>query len=111
MACAFARQGAHIGLVARGGDGLVATRREVEELGGRCSVLPTDVADADQVDPTKQYPGPHFREQTRPTPGVAPEMDPGLPRRGELPGDWVAFEGRKEKNALACAFTAGMGPR
>src|SRR5437762_12446510 len=47
---AFARQGADIGLIARGRDGLEAARREVEELGGRALVLPLDVADADAVD-------------------------------------------------------------
>lgn len=46
----FARQGAHIGLIARGKDRLEATRREVEELGGKALVLPTDVADAQQVE-------------------------------------------------------------
>jgi NADP-dependent 3-hydroxy acid dehydrogenase YdfG len=43
----FARHGAHIGLVARGTDGLEAAKREVEGLGGQAIVLPTDVADAD----------------------------------------------------------------
>ncbi len=47
---AYARRGAHIGLIARGRDGLEAARREVEELGGRALVLPLDVADAEQVD-------------------------------------------------------------
>src|SRR3954462_1539669 len=47
---AFARQGADIGLLARGVDGLEAARREVEANGGRALVLPFDVADADQVD-------------------------------------------------------------
>ncbi|MHA3774104.1 SDR family oxidoreductase [Verrucomicrobiota bacterium sgz303538] len=42
---AFAREGARIGLVARGRDGLEAARREVEELGGEALVLPGDVAD------------------------------------------------------------------
>lgn len=46
----FARHGAWIGLVARGVDGLEAARREVESFGGRALVLPTDVADADQVE-------------------------------------------------------------
>src|SRR5438105_11498083 len=46
----FARHGAHIGLVARGRDGLEGARREVEEAGGRALVLPTDVADADAVE-------------------------------------------------------------
>jgi len=46
----FARQGASIGLIARGKDRLEATRREVEELGGEALVLPTDVADARQVE-------------------------------------------------------------
>jgi short-subunit dehydrogenase len=46
----FARQGASIGLIARGQERLEATRREVEELGGKALVLPTDVADAQQVE-------------------------------------------------------------
>lgn len=46
----FARHGAWIGLVARGRDGLEGARREVEALGGRALVLPTDVADPDQVE-------------------------------------------------------------
>lgn len=46
----FARRGAHIGLIARGEDGLRATRREVEELGGKAIVLPCDVADFEAVD-------------------------------------------------------------
>ena len=47
---AFARQGAHIGLLARGRDGLEGARREVESLGGKALVLPTDVSDAAQVE-------------------------------------------------------------
>lgn len=46
----FARHGAWVGLVARGKDGLEGARREVEQAGGRALVLPTDVADADQVE-------------------------------------------------------------
>ena len=37
-------------LLARGRAGLEATAHEIEELGGRALVLPTDVADADQVE-------------------------------------------------------------
>jgi NAD(P)-dependent dehydrogenase (short-subunit alcohol dehydrogenase family) len=37
-------------LLARGVDGLEAARREVEAAGGRALVLPTDVADPDQVE-------------------------------------------------------------
>src|SRR5213596_4383549 len=47
---AFERQNADVGLLARGCDGLEAARAEVEALGGRALVLPTDVADADQVE-------------------------------------------------------------
>jgi NAD(P)-dependent dehydrogenase (short-subunit alcohol dehydrogenase family) len=47
---AFAHRGAHIGLLARGLDGLEGARREVEALGGRALVQPTDVADAAQVE-------------------------------------------------------------
>jgi NAD(P)-dependent dehydrogenase (short-subunit alcohol dehydrogenase family) len=46
----FARDGAWIGLLARGRDGLEGARREVEEAGGRALVLPTDVAEWEQVD-------------------------------------------------------------
>jgi NAD(P)-dependent dehydrogenase (short-subunit alcohol dehydrogenase family) len=46
----FARDGASIGLLARGREGLEAARREVEEAGGKALVLPTDVSDARQVE-------------------------------------------------------------
>jgi short-subunit dehydrogenase len=46
----FARQGAHIGLIARGRERLEAAKREVEDLGGKALVLPVDVADAQQVE-------------------------------------------------------------
>ena len=46
----FARDGAHIGLLARGRDGLDAARREVEAAGGRALAIPTDVATWEQVD-------------------------------------------------------------
>lgn len=45
----FARRGCSIALLARGREGLEAAAREVEELGGRALVVPTDVADADAV--------------------------------------------------------------
>ena len=47
---AFAQRGAHLGLIARGPDGLEGARREVEAAGGKALVLPTDVADADQLE-------------------------------------------------------------
>lgn len=47
---AFARRGAHIALLARGLEALENTRQEVEALGGKALVLPTDVADAQQVE-------------------------------------------------------------
>lgn len=47
---AFASQGASIGLLARGRDGLQATRDEVESLGGQAVAIPTDVADPEQVE-------------------------------------------------------------
>ncbi len=46
----FARDGAHIALLARGRKGLDDTAREVERLGGKALPLPTDVADYDAVD-------------------------------------------------------------
>lgn len=47
---AFAERGAHIGLLARGTDRLEATKQEVKSLGGRALPVPTDVAEADQVE-------------------------------------------------------------
>jgi NAD(P)-dependent dehydrogenase (short-subunit alcohol dehydrogenase family) len=47
---AFARDGAHIGLLARGQAGLEGAKRDVEELGGKALALPTDVADPDAVE-------------------------------------------------------------
>lgn len=47
---AFAKRGARIGLVARGKERLEATRREVESMGGQALAVPTDVADAEQVE-------------------------------------------------------------
>jgi NAD(P)-dependent dehydrogenase (short-subunit alcohol dehydrogenase family) len=50
VAHAFAKRGAHVALLARGEKGLNDCRREVEELGGRGLVVPTDVADHEQVE-------------------------------------------------------------
>jgi NAD(P)-dependent dehydrogenase (short-subunit alcohol dehydrogenase family) len=47
---AFAQRGAHLGLLARGRDGLSAARAEVEKQGSRAIDVVTDVADADQVE-------------------------------------------------------------
>ena len=47
---AYARRGASIGLLARGQEGLEGARREVEKLGGQAIVVPTDVADPEQVE-------------------------------------------------------------
>jgi NAD(P)-dependent dehydrogenase (short-subunit alcohol dehydrogenase family) len=46
----FARDGARVALLARGRQGLEAAAREVEQAGGKALVLPTDVADPDQVE-------------------------------------------------------------
>ncbi|MGN6568985.1 MAG: SDR family oxidoreductase [Flavipsychrobacter sp.] len=46
----FAKQGAKIALLARGIEQLEGTKREVEELGGRALIIPTDVADPAQVE-------------------------------------------------------------
>ena len=46
----FAKHVASIGLIARGLDGLNGAKREVEQAGGRALVVPTDVANAEQVE-------------------------------------------------------------
>jgi short-subunit dehydrogenase len=49
-AWAFAKRGACIGLLARGQERLEDTAKEVDELGGQACVVPTDVAEAEQVE-------------------------------------------------------------
>src|SRR5512144_1088390 len=46
----FGRLGARVALLARGQDGLEGARHEVEAVGGQAMVIPTDVADPDQVE-------------------------------------------------------------
>jgi NAD(P)-dependent dehydrogenase (short-subunit alcohol dehydrogenase family) len=46
----FGRDGARVALLARGRAGLEGAAREVEAAGGTALVLPTDVADAEQVE-------------------------------------------------------------
>lgn len=47
---AFAARGAHLGLIARGRDGLDGARQEVEAEGRKACVVPVDVANAEGVD-------------------------------------------------------------
>ncbi len=47
---AFADRGAKVGLLARGEDGLEGAREDVENAGGEAVVVPTDVADPDEVE-------------------------------------------------------------
>ena len=47
---AYASEGASLGLVARGEDALQAAAKEVDAAGGRPLALPTDLADASQVE-------------------------------------------------------------
>jgi NAD(P)-dependent dehydrogenase (short-subunit alcohol dehydrogenase family) len=51
----FARQGAAVGLLARGAAGLEVAARDVEALGGRAVALPVDVAEHDQVERAAGY--------------------------------------------------------
>jgi short-subunit dehydrogenase len=50
----FAQEEAHIGLIARGIDGLEGTRRDVETLGGRALICQADVADAEAIESAAQ---------------------------------------------------------
>lgn len=50
----FARDGAAIGLIARGADGLAGAARDVEAAGGVALALPCDVADAAAVEAAAQ---------------------------------------------------------
>ena len=49
VARAYGARGASVALLARGDSGLAAAALDVESAGGRALVLPTDVADAEQV--------------------------------------------------------------
>ncbi|HWC14820.1 MAG TPA: SDR family oxidoreductase [Actinomycetota bacterium] len=50
VARVFGERGARVALLARGSDGLKATRAEIEAAGGTALDLPTDVSDREQVD-------------------------------------------------------------
>ena len=50
----FGQNGASVGLLARGVEGLEGTKREIEASGGKALVLPTDVADANAVEAAAQ---------------------------------------------------------
>jgi short-subunit dehydrogenase len=60
IAHAFAKRGADVALLARGKEGLDAAAREVEALGGRALILPTDVADHEQVEAAAAAAEEHF---------------------------------------------------
>lgn len=49
-AIAFAREGARVALLARGGDGLEGARRDVEAAGGEALPVPADVSNAEEVE-------------------------------------------------------------
>ncbi len=50
LACAYARRGAVVGLIARGQAGLDGARKDVESLGGTPIVIQADVADAEAME-------------------------------------------------------------
>jgi short-subunit dehydrogenase len=60
IAHAFAKRGAHVGLLARGRDGLDGAKREVESFGGQALAVPTDVAEHEQVEAAAQEVEEHF---------------------------------------------------
>jgi NAD(P)-dependent dehydrogenase (short-subunit alcohol dehydrogenase family) len=60
IAKTFAREGACIGLLARGRAGLDGAKRDVERLGGEAIALPTDVADADAIEAAAAQVEAHF---------------------------------------------------
>ncbi|HEX8977885.1 MAG TPA: SDR family oxidoreductase [Solirubrobacteraceae bacterium] len=60
IAHAFAKRGASVALLARGREGLEEAGREVEALGGRALVVPTDVAEFEQVEAAAEAVESHF---------------------------------------------------
>jgi short-subunit dehydrogenase len=59
-AAAFAMQGAQLGLIARGTQGLEAAAAEVEQRGGKALALPLDMADPDAVEAAAERVENHF---------------------------------------------------
>jgi NAD(P)-dependent dehydrogenase (short-subunit alcohol dehydrogenase family) len=60
IAHAFAKRGAHVGLLARGQEGLDGAAREVHALGGKALAVPTDVSDHSQVEAAAARVEEHF---------------------------------------------------
>jgi short-subunit dehydrogenase len=60
IAHAFAKRGAQVGLLARGEPALQAAAEEVRSFGGQALVVPTDVADADEVEAAATAVEEHF---------------------------------------------------
>ncbi len=60
IAHAFAKRGAHVGLLARGQEGLDGAAREVQSFGGQALAVPTDVSDHHQVEAAAQRVEEHF---------------------------------------------------
>ncbi|WP_137120355.1 SDR family oxidoreductase [Segeticoccus rhizosphaerae] len=61
-AIAFGRRGDRVALLARGRAGLEGAAREVEQAGGTALIVPTDVADHDQVEAAARTVEEHFGE-------------------------------------------------
>jgi len=57
---AFAKEGAHIGLIARGEAGLQGAVHDVEQLGGKALAIPLDVSEADAVERAAKLVESHF---------------------------------------------------
>ena len=60
IAHAFAKRGAHVGLLARGQEGLDGAAGEVHSLGGKALAVPTDVSDHSQVEAAAARVEEHF---------------------------------------------------
>jgi short-subunit dehydrogenase len=56
----FGRHGARVALLARDEEGLEEARREVESFGGQAVAIPTDVAEAEQVEEAARTAEEHF---------------------------------------------------
>lgn len=61
----FGKHRAHVGLIARGVEGLEAAKREIESSGGKAMVLPLDVANAEAIDQTDEPENPDRPDNLR----------------------------------------------
>jgi len=93
IAHAFAKRGAHIGLLARGEQGLSEAAAEVEGFGGKAIAVPTDVADHEAVEAGSS--GITRVRECRSSRGGRCRAGKGAGLRSQVTGHWSEFTGSR----------------